>query len=378
MVPIAQSRMSMRCFRRARNPDIRGPLSSLIVRPRTMRPYSIALALAGWSTCGLAYRFQDFSREVRRARRRHDVGAADQGSGPRQQVLRDLDAVLRGLLGGELRELLPYMVRDVDTGDLVVEELRLASAPQGHQAEEDADPRIVDLLQRTLQGPDLEDRLCPEGVRPGLDLAPQPLHLGAQILGRRVEGGPDEEAGRLAYRVSSQVLARVHAREDVYEADRVRVEDGGGLGVVPDLGRVPGYGEDVLYPEGRGPEEVSLQPDDVPITARDVGDDLDSGLVLHDPGRRDGVHPEAGARPVRDVYGIHPAALEMPGGLDHGCDVVAPREVQLHRYGETAPEPLGEARGWPARDPGPLRPLHYGDPLVSRPSLDLKVPQRLR
>src|SRR5918998_1525389 len=309
MVPIAQSRMSMRCFRRARNPDIRASLSSLIVRPRTMRPYSIALALAGWSTCGLAHRFQDFSREVRRARRRHDVGAADQGSGPRQQVLRDLDAVPRGLLGGELRELLPHVFRDVDAGDLVVEELGLAGAPQGHQAEEDAEPRIADLLERLLQGPDLEDRLRPEGVRPGLDLAPQLLHLGAQILGRGVEGGPDEEAGWLAYWVAGQVLARVHAREDVYEADGVRIEDGGGLGVVSDLGRIPGHGEDVLYPEGRGPEQVSLQPDDVPIAARDVGDDLDPGLVLHDPSRRDGVHPEAGARPLRDVYGIHPPAL---------------------------------------------------------------------
>ena len=45
-----------------------------------------------------------------------------------------------------------------------------------------------------------------------------------------------------------QVLARVHPREDVDEANRVHVENRCGFGVVPDLGRVPRDGEDVLHP----------------------------------------------------------------------------------------------------------------------------------
>src|SRR5918998_4409798 len=188
MVPIAQSRRSMRCFRRARNSDIRAPLSSLMMCPRTIEPYS------SWPACPLADRFNNVSCEVRRARRRHDVGAADQWPGLHEQVPRHLDAVLRGVFGGEFGELPPYVSRDVDARDLVVEELRLAGASQGHQAHEDADAQVLDLLERPLQGLDLEDRLCPEGVRPGLDLAPQLLYLGAQVLGRRVEGGPYEKA----------------------------------------------------------------------------------------------------------------------------------------------------------------------------------------
>src|ERR671927_1021654 len=39
MVPIAQSRMMMRCFSRARNFDIRASLSSLIVHSRTINPF---------------------------------------------------------------------------------------------------------------------------------------------------------------------------------------------------------------------------------------------------------------------------------------------------------------------------------------------------
>src|ERR671916_653005 len=80
--------------------------------------------------------------------------------------------------------LVPDAPGDVDAGNLVVEKLRLAGAPQGHQAKQEADAQIVDLLQGSLQRPQLEDRLRPECVRPGLDLAPQLVYLGAKVLGR--------------------------------------------------------------------------------------------------------------------------------------------------------------------------------------------------
>ena len=64
------------------------------------------------------------------------------------------------------------MLGDVYAGDLVVEELRLLGAAEGHEAEQDADPIVTNMLQGVLQGPYLEDGLRPEGVGTSLDLAP--------------------------------------------------------------------------------------------------------------------------------------------------------------------------------------------------------------
>ena len=153
------------------------------------------------------------------------------------------------------------------TWNLVVEELRLPGAAEGHEAEQDAHPSVTDTLQGVLQGPYLEDRLRPEGVGPGLDLAPQLLYLLVQIFCRGVERSPDEEARRLAYGVASEVFSAIHPGEDVDEADRVGVEDRGRFRVVPDLGRVARHGQDVLYTQGRSPEQVGLQPDNVPVAA---------------------------------------------------------------------------------------------------------------
>src|ERR671921_529357 len=231
------------------------------------------------------------------AGRGHYVRAADQGPRQGEQLLGDLDAILGGVFRREGGQLLAHAFRDVYAGDLVVEELCLPGAAEGHEAEQDADSVVADTLERVLECSDLEDGLRPEGVGPGPDFAPQLLYLPIQVLGRRVEGSPDEEARRLAYGITRQILSPVHPGEDVDEADRVGVEDRSRLGVVPDLGRISRHGQDVIYSQGRRPEQVGLQPDDVPVAAGDVGDDLDAGLVLYDPGRRYGVHPEPGPRP---------------------------------------------------------------------------------
>src|SRR3712207_5624496 len=314
MVPIAQSSTRMRCSSSERNSRTRALPSFSTVRSRTIEPFYSALSLpSGRQADG----FQHVAGQMGGARGRHDVGAADERLSLSQDTLGHLGAVPGGVFGRERSQLLPYAFRDVYARDLVVEKLGLAGAPEGHETEQDTNLPFPDLLERPVEHPDLEDRLGPERVGASLDLAPELLYLALEVLRGRVERCPDKEAGRLPDGVAGQVLASVHTREDVYEADRVGVEDARGLGVVPDLGRVARHGEDVPDAEGGGAEQVGLQAYEVPVASLDVGDGLDSGLVLHDPGRDHRVHAQAGAGPVRDVYGVHAALLQAPGRVDY-------------------------------------------------------------
>src|SRR5829696_4420124 len=366
MVPIAQSSKTMRRLRRSRNRSSRTCLASLVILSRTInsRSTSFPRCKARLATrscwCRQAYGFDHVAREIGGAGWRHYVDPADQGVRLGEQGLGDLDAVLRGILWGEGGQLLADVLRYVYAGHLEVEELGLAGAAQRHKAEQDADSVVIDAFEGVLQGFYLEDRLGPEGVRPGLDLAPEFADLLVQVLRRGVEGGSDQEPRRLSDGVAGEVFPVVHPTQDVHEAYRVGIEDRGGLGVVPDLGRIARHGEDVLYAECRRPEQVGLQADDVPVPAREVGDDLDSGLVLHDPGRSDGVHPEPGPRPIRDVYGVHAPFLQPPRRLHHPLDSVAARQIHLHRHGEAGAQPFGELRDGTGRDPYALGPIYDG------------------
>ena len=148
-----------------------------------------------------------------------------------------------------------------------MEELRLPGAAEGHEAEQDTHPIVADTLQGVLQGPYFEDRLRPKGVGPCLDHAPQLLYLLVQFFCCRVERSPDEEPRRLANGVACEVFSAIHLREDVNKADRVSIEDRGRFWVVPDLGRVTSHGQNVFYTQCRSPEQVGLQPDNVPVAA---------------------------------------------------------------------------------------------------------------
>src|SRR5918995_1321924 len=73
-----------------------------------------------------------------------------------------------------------------------------------------------------------------------------------------------------------------------------------------------------------------------------MGHRLDARLLLYDPGRRHGVHPEPGPRPVRDVYGVDATLLQPARCLDDLPDGVTARQVDLDRHSEAGTQPLGE------------------------------------
>src|SRR5215212_4875004 len=97
--------------------------------------------------------------------RGHEVGPAYQGLGLDQQVLGYLDAVLRGVFLVESGEPLPDVLRDVDAGDLMMQELRLTGASQRHETQQELDLHTLYLFECVLQSLDLEHWLRPEGVR---------------------------------------------------------------------------------------------------------------------------------------------------------------------------------------------------------------------
>src|SRR4028119_554743 len=148
MVPIAQSSTRIRSFSAARNPSSRAALSSRMVSLRTMCLYSSrseVLPCRRWLADRLE-RFYHVCGQVWGARGRHYVGAVDERLGPGQDVLGHLDAVLRGVFGREVGEPLADGLRDVHAGGLVVEELGLSGAAQGHQAEEEAGVEVAHAL----------------------------------------------------------------------------------------------------------------------------------------------------------------------------------------------------------------------------------------
>src|SRR3712207_3567079 len=145
MVPIAQSRTRIRSFSAALNLSSRAALSSRMVFCRTM-----LLDSSGQLSAISPRRLADscplspdsvyhVSGQVRGARGRHDVRAVHERLGFGQDVLGDLDAVLRGVFWGEVGEPLADGLGDVHAGDLVVEELGLAGAAQGHEPEQEGD-----------------------------------------------------------------------------------------------------------------------------------------------------------------------------------------------------------------------------------------------
>lgn len=64
----------------------------------------------------------------------------------------------------------------------------------------------------------------------------------------------------------------IEAAHDIDESDGVHVENGGGIGVVAELGRVSGEAQDVFQTDGRRAEQVALNTEDVAIAASVVQD----------------------------------------------------------------------------------------------------------
>src|SRR5215212_1151615 len=110
MVPMAQSSNTMRCFNKAPNSSSRTCLSSCFVCCTIIDFRSIQSTFD-------TDRLDHVPGEFGGAGRRHDVRPADQRLCLGEQLLGNLDAVLRGVLGGEGGQPLADVPGDTYAGD---------------------------------------------------------------------------------------------------------------------------------------------------------------------------------------------------------------------------------------------------------------------
>ena len=88
------------------------------------------------------------------------------------------------------------------------------------------------------------------------------------------------KAGRLADRLPADVAAVVELRDDVGQADRVDVEDGGGIRIVAERRGIAGDEQQVANAHRVGAQQIRLDAQQVAVAAGVVQDGLDAGLLL--------------------------------------------------------------------------------------------------
>ena len=110
---------------------------------------------------------------------------------------------------------------------------------------------------------------------------------------------------------------RFSRADDVGQADRVDVEDGGRVGIVADAPWIAGDEHEIAQPHRVRAEQIGLDAEQVPIAAGVVQQRLDAGLLLDQDRERQGADARAAAQRVGNVDDVDAANLELPRAIDH-------------------------------------------------------------
>ena len=143
-----------------------------------------------------------------------------------------------------------------------MEELGVTGRHEREHTEEDRDGQTArskpptGLGEHRLDLLDRVERLGHHQVRPGLELALEPLPFGRRIGRRRVEGAGDRETGPLADRRAGPILGQVEPGEDLDQPDRIDIPHTGRRRVVADARWIAGQGDDVADAEGVGAQQL--------------------------------------------------------------------------------------------------------------------------
>ena len=114
----------------------------------------------------------------------------------------------------------------------------------------------------------------------------------------------------------------------------VQVEDVGAVGVVAEVLVVAGEAEDVVDPEGGGPQDVALQGDAVAVPGHHLQDRLQAHELDADA-RGQAAHAAHRGLVVGDVDGVHVVLDQVGLVVDHRA-VGAPGRTHLRGDGEVA------------------------------------------
>ncbi len=143
-------------------------------------------------------------------------------------------------------------LRDDHARYFIGEELGVARRHQRPDPGDDGNPYSVDLAQEALELRHVEHRLRDGKLGSGLDLVHETPQLHGRIDGGRVASDADGVARRFADGVAAGIEAVIQVVDQIGQADRVDVEDGGRVRVGAHLRRVPGNEQDIPQPHRRG------------------------------------------------------------------------------------------------------------------------------
>src|SRR5216683_4020953 len=269
----------------------------------------------------------------------------------REHLLRDLHALGTGRLGtGHCRHPRHDSLRHADA-QIVLHELGVAQTGQWPDSCNHRNPETFNPPQELLQHPQIEDGLGDGKLRACLYLEGEPADLLVHVLHAGVRRDGDGETCRFADGVLADVEPVVQVVNDVHQADRVDIEYRRCVWIVAQLRRVSGEAENVLQPNRRRAQQITLNTQHIPVPAGVMQNRLDSHVLLdlHTQALR--AHPCAGTRGVRHIDCIHSQPVQHLRAINLLCAVDALGRDNLHhgdelvgRHHRPNLRPLGERR----------------------------------
>ena len=258
----------------------------------------------------------DFGGEDVAAEGGADLDALDQGADGFEHLLGDEDAFAFGGVGGIGLGHAQHDLLGHGDAQVVFHELGVAQAGEGPDAGDDGDAELGDALEEALEEAEVEDGLGDGVLRAGLDLVAEAAEFVLDVGHAGVGGDADGEVGAGADGVGADVEPVVEAADDVDETDGVDVKDSSSVRIIAQLGRVAGEAQDVVQSDGRGPQQVRLNGQNIAIAAGVMENGLNPGVLLDLDAEALRAHAGRGAGRVGDVDGVDAEAGEEACALD--------------------------------------------------------------
>src|SRR3954469_438802 len=115
---------------------------------------------------------------------------------------------------------------------------------------------MCDALQERLQDRNIEDRLRDGVLRAGFHLEFEAANFFLEVRCARVGAHADHKSSSSSDGVAADIESLVKIVRDVHQSDRVHIEDGGGVRIIPQLRRISGHAKNVLDANGGGSQQV--------------------------------------------------------------------------------------------------------------------------
>src|SRR5579884_3143924 len=144
-----------------------------------------------------------------------------------------------------------------------------------------------------------------------LDFVFKPAKLFIRVKGIGIKADADQEVGLRAKWIPVHVEPAVQIAQNIYQPDRVHIENRRCRRERCKLWRIARHRPDVPDTQSECAQQVGLKAEHVAAPATEVQQSFDSCLLLHYDCERLRAHSCGGAGAVRDVNGIDSVALRV-------------------------------------------------------------------